>query len=35
MVDFNATVGHHGFIRKKSMHGMCVYGLALTGEFDA
>lgn len=34
MVDFNATVEHHGFIRKKTMHGMSVHGLALKNEFD-
>ncbi|MEW6957082.1 phage/plasmid primase, P4 family [Trueperella pyogenes] len=34
MVDFNATVERHGFIRKKSMHGMFVHGLALKNEFD-
>ncbi|MEW6860134.1 phage/plasmid primase, P4 family [Trueperella pyogenes] len=34
MVDFNATVEHHGFIRKKSMHGIYVHGLALKSEFD-
>ena len=34
MVDFNATVEHHGFIRKKTMHNMSVHGLALKNEFD-
>lgn len=34
MVDFNATVEQAGFVRKKSMHGMYVYGLALKNEFD-
>ncbi len=34
MVDFNATVEHHGFTRKKTMHGMFVHGLALKNEFD-
>lgn len=34
MVDFNATVEHHGFTRKKTMHGMFVRGLALKNEFD-
>ena len=34
MVDFNATVEHHGFTRKRTMHGMFVHGLALKNEFD-
>jgi phage/plasmid primase, P4 family, C-terminal domain len=34
MVDFNATVKHHGFIRKKTMHGMFVHGLAMKNEFN-
>ncbi|MCQ9371198.1 phage/plasmid primase, P4 family [Corynebacterium sp. 35RC1] len=34
MVDFNATVEHHGFTRKKTMHGMFVHGLSLKNEFD-
>ncbi len=34
MVDFNATIEHHGFTRKKTMHGMFVHGLALKNEFD-
>lgn len=34
MVGFNATAEHHGFIRKKTMHGMFVHGLALKNKFD-
>lgn len=34
MVDFNATLEQSGFERRKSKHGMYVYGLALTSEFN-
>ena len=35
MVDFNATLEQSGFERRKSKHGMYVYGLALTSEFNS
>lgn len=35
MVDFNATLEQSGFQRRKSKHGMYVYGLALTNEFNS
>jgi phage/plasmid-associated DNA primase len=34
MVDFNATVEHHGFVRKKMKSGIRVFGLQLKNEFD-
>lgn len=34
MVDFNATVEHHGFIRKKMKSGIRVFGLQLKSDFD-
>lgn len=33
MVDFNAAVEQAGFVRKKTKHGMYVYGLAIASEF--
>lgn len=35
MADFNATLEQSGFERRKSKHGMYVYGLALTSEFNS
>lgn len=35
MVDFNTTCEQAGFTRRKSKHGMYIYGLALNSEFTS